>query len=93
MPHYMAESLVEGDNLRLMQSVLGLACILIGSAKEADPDSDVQGSAEVQAEVKSAPGKVPLRVRPRRRVWSSEQRQERCSYVLVLSKMESSFHV
>jgi hypothetical protein len=25
MPHYMGESLVEGDNLRLMQSVLGRA--------------------------------------------------------------------
>jgi hypothetical protein len=62
MPHYMGESLVEGDNLRLMQSVLGQACILMGSAKEADPDGDAQGSPEVQADGKSAPEKVPLRV-------------------------------
>ena len=31
MPHYMGESLVEGDNLRLMQSVLGLASRQMGN--------------------------------------------------------------
>jgi len=70
MPHYMGESLVEGDYLRLMQSVLGLACILMGSAKGADPDGDAQGSAEAPTGGKSPPGKVPMRVR------SSEQQKE-----------------
>jgi hypothetical protein len=69
MPHYMGESLVEGDYLRLMQSMLGPACILMGRAKVADLDGNAQGSAEAPPEGKSAPGKVPMRVR------SSEQRK------------------
>jgi hypothetical protein len=77
MPRYTGESLVEWDNLRLMHSVLGLACILIRSSKESDPGDGTQGSARVLAEEESLPGKVPVRIEPRRRGWSDGQRQER----------------
>jgi hypothetical protein len=36
MPRHIGNSQVEGDNLRLMQSVLGRACILMRSTKMAD---------------------------------------------------------
>jgi hypothetical protein len=36
---------VEGDNLRLMQSMISPRCILMGSAKAADPGDGTQGSA------------------------------------------------
>jgi hypothetical protein len=52
---------------RLMQSVLGLACMLMGSAKEADPGGSIQGRAEVQVEKTVMPRRVPVEVRPRRR--------------------------
>jgi hypothetical protein len=45
MPMHMESSRVEGDNLRLMQSVLSLRCILMGSARAPDQGSDTQGSA------------------------------------------------
>jgi hypothetical protein len=37
MPKHVGSSKVEGDNLRLMQSMLSPRCILMGSAKAADP--------------------------------------------------------
>jgi hypothetical protein len=48
MPRHVESSQVEGDNLRLMQSMLSPRCILMGSAKTADPGSDTQGSVADQ---------------------------------------------
>ncbi len=45
MPKHVGSSQVEGDNLRLMQSMLSLLCILMGSAKAADLGDGTQGSA------------------------------------------------
>ncbi len=45
MPIHMESSRDEGDNLRLMQSMLSLCCILMGSARAPDQGSDTQGSA------------------------------------------------
>jgi hypothetical protein len=59
--------LVEGDNLRLMQSMLGPACILMGGTKEADPGDSTQGSAKGQAGEASTPGKAPTKSLPRRK--------------------------
>ena len=41
---HVESSQVEGDNLRLMQSMLSLRCILLGSFKTADQGSGTQGS-------------------------------------------------
>jgi hypothetical protein len=45
MPMHVENSRVEGDNLRLMQSVLSPCCILMGSVRMPDQGSDTQGSA------------------------------------------------
>ncbi len=45
MPMHVESSRVEGDNLRLMQSVLSPRCILMGSARMPDQGSDTQGSS------------------------------------------------
>ncbi len=45
MPMHVESSRVEGDNLRLMQSVLSSRCILMGSVRMPDQGSDTQGSA------------------------------------------------
>jgi hypothetical protein len=45
MPKHVGSSQVEGDNLRLMQSMLSPRCILMGSAKAADPGDGTQESA------------------------------------------------
>jgi hypothetical protein len=43
MPMHVESSRVEGDNLRLMQSVLSPRCILMGSVRMPDQGSDTQG--------------------------------------------------
>jgi hypothetical protein len=45
MPRHVESSQVEGDNLRLMQSMLSPRCILMGSVRAVDQVSDTQGSA------------------------------------------------
>ena len=45
MPMHVESSQVEGDNLRLMQSMLSPRCILMGSVRATDQGSDTQGSA------------------------------------------------
>ncbi len=40
---HVGSSQVEGDNLRLMQSVLSPRCILMWSAKAADPGDGIRG--------------------------------------------------
>jgi hypothetical protein len=45
MPMHVESSRVEGDNLRLMKSMLSLRCILMGSIRMVDQGSDTQGSA------------------------------------------------
>jgi hypothetical protein len=47
MPKHVGISQIEGDNLRLMQSMLSPRCILMGSAKMADPRDGTQGSVGV----------------------------------------------
>ena len=44
MPKHVSSSIMEGDNLRMMQSVLGPTCMLMGRATEAVP-AENQGSA------------------------------------------------
>ncbi len=44
MPKHVGSSQVKGDNLRLMQSLLSSRCILMVSAKAADPGHGTQGS-------------------------------------------------
>ena len=44
MPRHVSSSIMEGDNLRMMQSVLGPTCMLMGRATEAVP-AENQGSA------------------------------------------------
>jgi hypothetical protein len=44
MPMHVESSQVEGDNLRLMQSMLSPRCILMGSVRMADQGSDTQES-------------------------------------------------
>jgi hypothetical protein len=44
MPRHVSSSIMEGDNLRMMQSVLGPTCMLMGRAAEAVP-AENQGSA------------------------------------------------
>jgi hypothetical protein len=45
MPKHVGSSQAEGDNLRRMQSMLSQRCILMESAKVADPGDGTQGSA------------------------------------------------
>ncbi len=56
MPRHASSSLMEGDNLRLMQVVLGPACMLMGRAVEAAPDKRDQGSARRAREVPARAG-------------------------------------
>jgi hypothetical protein len=44
MPRLVGSSLMDNDNLRLMQSVLGPTCLLMGNAKKAGTDGRDQGS-------------------------------------------------
>ena len=48
MPKHVGSSQVEGDNLRLMQSMLSLRCILMGSARMASLGDGTQGSVADQ---------------------------------------------
>jgi hypothetical protein len=48
MPRHVARSQIEGDNLRLMQSMLSPRCILMGSARMVDPGDGTQGSVSDQ---------------------------------------------
>jgi hypothetical protein len=57
---HIGSSQVEGDNLRLIQSLLGQACILMGSTRMTDPGEGIQGTAEDQAEEASAPDKTSV---------------------------------
>jgi hypothetical protein len=45
MPRHVSSSIMKGDNLRMMQSVLGPTCMLMGRATEAVPAEENQGSA------------------------------------------------
>jgi hypothetical protein len=66
MPRHVSHSLKEGDNLRLMQSVLGPACMLMGSARKAYPGSGTQGSVEAQSEGVPTSRRMPAEVQPLR---------------------------
>ncbi len=48
IPKHVQSSQVEGDNLRLMQSMLSPRCILMGSTRSANPGGDTQGSVADQ---------------------------------------------
>jgi hypothetical protein len=56
MPKHLGNSQIEGDNLRLMQSMLSPRCILMGSAKMADPRDGTQGSVGDQPRGSRRPG-------------------------------------
>ncbi len=55
MHKHIGSSQVKEDNLRLMQSMLSPACILMGSAKATDPGDGTQRSAGGRAEGASTP--------------------------------------
>jgi hypothetical protein len=48
MPRQVASSQIEGDNLRLIQSMLSTRCILMGSARMVDSEDGTQGSVSDQ---------------------------------------------
>jgi hypothetical protein len=57
---YVGSSQVEGDNLRLMQSMLSPRCILMGSARTASPGAGTQGSVADQPRgLRRSDGKRP----------------------------------
>jgi hypothetical protein len=76
MPKQVGSSQVKGDNLRLMQSMLGPACILMGSAKVTDPGDGTQGSAGGHAAGASAPDEILPRGRTRGMDRPGKKRQE-----------------
>jgi hypothetical protein len=57
MPKLVGSSQTEGDNLRLMQSMLSPRCILMGSARMADPLDGTQGSVEDGPQGSRRPGR------------------------------------
>jgi hypothetical protein len=60
MPKHVESSQVEGDNLRLMQSMLSTRCILMGSARMAGPSDGTQGSVADQPRgLRRSSGKRP----------------------------------
>ncbi len=60
MPKHVESSQVEGDNLRLMQSMLSPRCILMGSARTAGPGDGTQGSVIDQPQgLRRSGGKRP----------------------------------
>ncbi len=63
MPKHVVSSQVKGDNLRLMQSLLSLRCILMGSAKAADPGDGTQGSAGDRPRGSRQPSRKKLELR------------------------------
>ncbi len=58
MPRHVASSQIEGDNLRLMQSMLSPRCILLGSDRMADPGDGTQGSVSDQPRGPRRPGQA-----------------------------------
>jgi hypothetical protein len=63
MPKHVGSSRIEGDNLRLMQSLLSPRCILMGSAKAADPGDGTQGSARDRPRESRRPSGKKLELR------------------------------
>ncbi len=63
MPKHVGSSQVEGDNLRLMQSMVSPRCILMGSAKAVDPGDGTQGSAGDRPRGSSQPRRRKLELR------------------------------
>jgi hypothetical protein len=63
MPKHVGSSQVEGDNLRLMQSMQSPLCILMGSAKAADPGDGTQGSAGGRPRGAGQPGRKQQELR------------------------------
>ncbi len=66
MPRHVSSSLMEGDNLRQLQSVLGPACMLMGRAMRAAPDGRNQGSAGAPGARARSAREVPARAGPDR---------------------------
>jgi hypothetical protein len=66
MPRHVSSSLMKGDNLRLMQWVLGPACMLMGRAMRAAPDERNQGSAGAPGASAHSAREVPMRASPDR---------------------------
>jgi hypothetical protein len=63
MPKHVESSQVEGDNLQLIQSMLSPHCILMGSAKTADPGDGTQGSVGGQPRGSRRPSGKRLELR------------------------------
>ncbi len=66
MPRHVSSSLMEGDNLRLMQSVLGPACMLMGRAAKTAPGEANQGSGGPQESSAHSAREAPARTGPER---------------------------
>jgi hypothetical protein len=76
MPKHIGSSQVKGDNLRLMQSVLGPACILMGSTKVTDPGDGTQGSAGDRTGGASEPEETAPGGRSWEKIQPGKKRQE-----------------
>jgi hypothetical protein len=79
MPCHIGNSQVEGDNLRLIQSVLGPVCILMGSAKMVDPGDGTQGpegSAEGPAKKAPALDETSAKNRPGKMIRPGREQQQ-----------------
>jgi hypothetical protein len=63
MSKHIGSSQEKGDNLRLMQSMLSPLCILMGSAKTADPRDGTQGSAGGQPRETGQPSRKRRKLR------------------------------
>jgi hypothetical protein len=66
MPRHVSSSLMEGDNLRLMQSVLGPMCMLMGRAPVTAPAEANQGSRDAPEAGARRTREAPARTGPDR---------------------------
>jgi hypothetical protein len=66
MPRHVSSSLMEGDNLRLMQSVLGPTCMLMGRAAVTAPAEANQGSRDAPEASARRTREAPARTGPDR---------------------------
>ncbi len=75
MPRHVSSSIMEGDNLRMMQSLLGPTCMLIGRATEAAPAEENQGSTH---RAKEKPARASLDKQGEWRIRGSTDHRSGC---------------
>ncbi len=75
MPRHVSSSIMEGDNLRMMQSVLGPTCMLMGRATEGAPAEENQGSTH---RAKETPARASLDKQGEWRIRGSTDHRSGC---------------